>query len=434
MKAQAPRMGRCQPARPGRGAARPGAGGRRSRGGVREILERVRERGGRRRPASRPSASARRSPETAAGRCRGGRRGARAARARGARGAAHSPPRTSRPSRARDGGLSAAASAELPQGQRVEIRNESRSPRRASTRRAAAPPIRRPSLMCCIPARVAGVQRIAVASPPGASGRRQRTGRWPPRRSRAWRRSTPWAAPRRSARSPSAPRASSGWTSIAGPGNRYVHGGQAPGCSATSGSTASPGPSELMRGRRWHRRRRTAVALDLLAQAEHGADAPLVASRPSRRCSTGSPSAVEELAADRPERRGRPAGARRPRRDLAVALELADAFAPEHLELICADADEIAAAVARRRLRVRRPRRRRPPSATTPPGSNHVLPTGGAARFGGPLGPRAFRRRTRAVTIRPAPPPRLAPVRRRRWPAPRDFPCTASPRRARASE
>ena len=32
-------------------------------------------------------------------------------------------------------------------------------------------------------------------------------------------------------------------------------------------------------------------------------------------------------------------------------------------------------------------------------GSNHVLPTGGAARFGGPLGPGTFRRRTSVVTL-----------------------------------
>ena len=32
-------------------------------------------------------------------------------------------------------------------------------------------------------------------------------------------------------------------------------------------------------------------------------------------------------------------------------------------------------------------------------GSNHVLPTGGAARFAGPLGVRAFRRRTSVVSL-----------------------------------
>ena len=35
-------------------------------------------------------------------------------------------------------------------------------------------------------------------------------------------------------------------------------------------------------------------------------------------------------------------------------------------------------------------------------GSNHVLPTGGAGRFSGPLGPGAFRRKVATVSI-PAP-------------------------------
>ncbi len=43
-------------------------------------------------------------------------------------------------------------------------------------------------------------------------------------------------------------------------------------------------------------------------------------------------------------------------------------------------------------------------------GSNHVLPTGGAARFGGPLGPRAFMRRTSVVTIGSGAAAELAPA------------------------
>jgi histidinol dehydrogenase len=42
-------------------------------------------------------------------------------------------------------------------------------------------------------------------------------------------------------------------------------------------------------------------------------------------------------------------------------------------------------------------------------GSNHVLPTGGAARFGGPLGPGTFRRRTSVVTLPGAAASALAP-------------------------
>jgi histidinol dehydrogenase len=42
-------------------------------------------------------------------------------------------------------------------------------------------------------------------------------------------------------------------------------------------------------------------------------------------------------------------------------------------------------------------------------GANHVLPTGGAARFGGPLGPRSFLRRTSVVSIPEDAARRLAP-------------------------
>ena len=42
-------------------------------------------------------------------------------------------------------------------------------------------------------------------------------------------------------------------------------------------------------------------------------------------------------------------------------------------------------------------------------GSNHVLPTGGAARFGAPLGPGAFMRRTAVVHVGSAAAGELAP-------------------------
>jgi histidinol dehydrogenase len=43
-------------------------------------------------------------------------------------------------------------------------------------------------------------------------------------------------------------------------------------------------------------------------------------------------------------------------------------------------------------------------------GSNHVLPTGGAARFGGPLGPRTFMRRASVVSLPKAAARELAPT------------------------
>ena len=74
------------------------------------------------------------------------------------------------------------------------------------------------------------------------------------------------------------------------------------------------------------------------------------------------------------------------------AVELANAFAPEHLELAVEDASELAEAVRYRGLRLRRRARRRTAFGDYAAGSNHVLPTGGAGRFTGPLGPARFRR------------------------------------------
>ena len=62
------------------------------------------------------------------------------------------------------------AMSDLPEGQRVEVRDEpiATAGVYAPGGRAAYPSS---VLMCCIPARVAGVARICVASPPGAAGR-----------------------------------------------------------------------------------------------------------------------------------------------------------------------------------------------------------------------------------------------------------------------
>ena len=51
-----------------------------------------------------------------------------------------------------------------------------------------------------------------------------------------------------------------------------------------------------------------------------------------------------------------------------------------------------------------------PPSAITPPGSNHVLPTGGAGRFMGPLSPGTFRRDLTTVLLTPDAVEELAPT------------------------
>jgi histidinol dehydrogenase len=77
---------------------------------------------------------------------------------------------------------------------------------------------------------------------------------------------------------------------------------------------------------------------------------------------------------------------------------LANAIAPEHLEILTEDADLLAGAVTTAGCVFVGER-----SATAfgdyAAGSNHVLPTGGAGRFQGPLGPDAFRRRITTVEM-----------------------------------
>jgi histidinol dehydrogenase len=92
-----------------------------------------------------------------------------------------------------------------------------------------------------------------------------------------------------------------------------------------------------------------------------------------------------------------------------AAVALADAIAPEHVELAGAEAESLAGRVrAAGCLYVGR-------DAATAfgdyvAGSNHVLPTGGAARFASGLGVASFRRRFATVTFETGAAERLAPA------------------------
>ncbi len=128
---------------------------------------------------------------------------------------------------------------------------------------------------------------------------------------------------------------------------------------------------------------------------------------PTASCSTGSPSASRESPRSAPSVASAPlALVAAP--DLELALRLADAFAPEHLELACAGAD---AGVGAGRVAgcVFVGAGGATAFGDYAAGSNHVLPTGGAARFGGPLGPRTFLRRTSVVSVPKAAASALAP-------------------------
>jgi histidinol dehydrogenase len=141
----------------------------------------------------------------------------------------------------------------------------------------------------------------------------------------------------------------------------------------------------------------TALILDLLAQAEHGADSPLIAVSPDRDALDAIAARIEAETENRPSVADAPlALVEAP--SLDAALELVDALAPEHLELQFDGAD---AAVARERIAgcVFVGEAGATAFGDYAAGSNHVLPTRGAARFAGPLGARTFMRRTSVVEL-----------------------------------
>jgi histidinol dehydrogenase len=144
------------------------------------------------------------------------------------------------------------------------------------------------------------------------------------------------------------------------------------------------------------------VALDLLAQGEHGPGAPVVAVSDSDALLDALAAQLEALAARRPA--SDPAAfvlarASSPR----DALAFAEAFAPEHLELVGPDVERLA-----RRVRAAGCVFVGAAGATAfgdyVAGSNHCLPTGGSARFASGLSPRHFRRRFSEVHVGAAAP------------------------------
>ncbi|MCA1618264.1 MAG: histidinol dehydrogenase [Acidobacteria bacterium] len=186
---------------------------------------------------------------------------------------------------------------------------------------------------------------------------------------------------------------------ITGPGNRYVAAAKRLVYGAV-GIDSVAGPSEVV-VLADETARADFVAADLLAQAEHGEDASAilvttdaglavrVAAEVARQAGTlPRRSVVERSLAD--------FGAVFVVGTLEEACELVNRLAPEHLEIVARDADAAAALVRHAGAIFF--------GAYTPEavgdyfaGPNHVLPTGGAARFSSALGVGHFLRRTSIV-------------------------------------
>jgi histidinol dehydrogenase len=185
---------------------------------------------------------------------------------------------------------------------------------------------------------------------------------------------------------------------VVGPGNLYVQEAKRQ-LSATVGIDGFAGPSDLVTvlGEQAGERGVELAALDMLAQAEHGTGSLVVAIATSAETLDALAEMLGGLVVARPTA-GDAACALVEVADAQEAVGLANELAPEHLELIGADVEALAPIVrcaGALFLGV--------DSATAfgdyVVGSNHVLPTGGAARFASGLSARHFRRRMQEVRI-----------------------------------
>lgn len=259
-------------------------------------------------------------------------------------------------------------------------------------------------LMCAIPAQVAGVERIAMTTPPGADGEVNET--------------VLAAAALCGVEEIYAVGGAQAIIAlaygtetiaqvevIAGPGNVWVREAKAR-VAGIVGIDTLAGPSELMviAG---HDADPAWIALDLCAQAEHGDESPLVVVSVEEHVLDAVQEATTRAAAERPTVNDAPlALVQVP--DTDAAIDLANEYAPEHLELIEEDARLLADRVTAAGC-VFVGRYGATAFGDYAAGSNHVLPTGRAGRFSGPLGPATFRRRTSTVDVPAGAAAKLAP-------------------------
>jgi histidinol dehydrogenase len=296
-------------------------------------------------------------------------------------------------------------SIELPQGHNVEIL-EHPVGRAAVYVPGGRAPYPSTVVMGAVTARAAGVREIVVCAPPGPGGRAH------PvilaacvlcEVTEVYRMGGAQAIAALAYGTQSVP----GVDVIVGPGNPYVQEAKRQ-LVGRVGIDGIAGPSELVVIAAGAGAEPDEIALDLMAQAEHGQDSPVWCYSPDSALLDAIVDILEELA----PKRASVANAEVMLfdvRDAAAALARAEEIAPEHLQLMGEEAEALAD-------RVRNAGCLFVGSAAGTAfgdyvaGSNHVLPTGGAARFQSPLSPATFRRRMARVSLPREAAARLAPA------------------------
>jgi histidinol dehydrogenase len=194
---------------------------------------------------------------------------------------------------------------------------------------------------------------------------------------------------------------------IVGPGNPYVQEAKRQ-LVGQVGIDGTAGPSELVVIAAGAGADPELIALDLMAQAEHGEDSPVWCFSPEPALLDGLAEVLGQLW----PKRGSVANAEVRLFDVpdaAAALAGAEEIAPEHLQLIGDEAEALADSV-RNAGCVFVGAGAGTAFGDYVAGSNHVLPTGGAARFQSALSPATFRRRMAHVSLPREAAARLAPA------------------------
>lgn len=282
---------------------------------------------------------------------------------------------------------------ELPQGQTVTV---GETPVGAAGIYAPGGRASYPSsvVMGCVPARVAGVERVVLVAPPGPDGKIDPTTLAAAALCEvdeiyavggaqaifALARGTDTIRP---------------VDVIAGPGNAWVQAAK----KAVFGEVAIDslaGPSDLTvvfdrdTNLSW-------AALDLCAQAEHGEESPLVAIAVNGGDLGALEAEVERIAAAEPSVKAcRLVLVEAP--SVTEAMALINLIAPEHLQLMDPASAELAGEVRTAGCVFSGP------LAATAfgdyiAGSNHILPTDGTGKSFGPVSPAVFRRKTSKVSL-----------------------------------
>jgi histidinol dehydrogenase len=232
-------------------------------------------------------------------------------------------------------------------------------------------------IMCAVPARIAGVKEIVVATPSNAAAK--------PELQYACARLGVEEIYRSGGASAVAAMALGTQTlervdKIVGPGNSYVTAAKAR-LVGEVGIDMTAGPTELV-----VIADDTAISdlviADLFAQAEHGPDSAVIllttSDRVSRQCANERFYVVNVSSLDE-------------------AVAIADRIAPEHLSIHARDAQALAAK-AENCGAIYCGSFSAPAAGDYVIGSNHVLPTAGSARFFSPLGVYDFVKRTNIIT------------------------------------